>query len=119
MKSFAETQKGKRVKKKTPEAGKVSDDEEEKKPPADNQNDVLSAREQLRRRLTQTPTKDKPQTPTELVMPEESKGFQRRWVTVNDKVDKKALDSVNVSEVKGDGNVDLEREMEKYLGGDD
>lgn len=40
-------------------------------------------------------------------------------MTVNDKVDKKALESVDVSLVKSDGQVDLEREMEKYLGGDD
>lgn len=36
---------------------------------------------------------------------------ERRWITVNDKVDKKALDSVDVSIVKSDGQVDLEREM--------
>ena len=46
-------------------------------------------------------------------------GFQRRWVTVTDKVDKKAMENVDVSLVKSDGKVDLEKEMEKYLGGDD
>lgn len=40
-------------------------------------------------------------------------------MTVSDKVDKKAMDSIDVSQVKSDGQVDLEREMEKYLGGDD
>ena len=50
---------------------------------------------------------------------EENKGFQRSWVTISEKVDKKAMDSVDVSLVKSDGAVDLEREMEKYLGGDD
>ena len=48
-----------------------------------------------------------------------SAGFQRRWVTVTDKVDKKAMENVDVSLVKSDGKVDLEKEMEKYLGGDD
>lgn len=34
-------------------------------------------------------------------------------------MDKKAMENVDVSLVKSDGKVDLEREMEKYLGGDD
>ncbi len=40
-------------------------------------------------------------------------------MTVTDKVDKKAMENVDVSLVKSDGKVDLEKEMEKYLGGDD
>lgn len=40
-------------------------------------------------------------------------------MTVSDKVDKKAMENVDVSLVKSDGKVDLEKEMEKYLGGDD
>ncbi|MFO0116949.1 MAG: hypothetical protein ACK521_04825 [bacterium] len=40
-------------------------------------------------------------------------------MTVSEKVDKKAMENVDVSLVKSDGKVDLEREMEKYLGGDD
>jgi hypothetical protein len=70
MKTFAETSKGKRVKKKAPEATKESDEEEEKEPPS---NDVMAAREALKRKLTNTPQKDKPQT-SELVSPEKG-GF--------------------------------------------
>jgi signal recognition particle receptor subunit alpha len=40
-------------------------------------------------------------------------------VTISDKVDKKAMDSIDMSIEKGDGTVNLEAEMEKYLGGDD
>jgi len=117
MKSFAETQKGKKVKKNNTKPDAKEDSEEEKEP-AKNEDSVLAAREALKKKFSATPTK---KTKDEFVTPkeEDNKGFQRRWVTVTDKVDKKAMDSVDVSLVKCDGQVNLEREMEKYLGGDD
>lgn len=43
----------------------------------------------------------------------------RTWHTIQTKVDKKALQKVDVSEYKEENSkVDLEAEMEKYLGGD-
>lgn len=120
MKTFAETQKGKKAKKKPAE--KDDKEEEEKEPPlgdSPSASDVIQAREALKRRLNGTPQKSQP---TELVTPsseEKKETFQRKWVTVSDKVDKKAMDSVDVSLVKNDGSVNLEAEMSKYLGGDD
>jgi hypothetical protein len=60
MKTFAETQKGKKVKKK---AGKPDEEasEEEKESPAKSdtqQDEVIKAREALRRRMNGTPQKD-------------------------------------------------------------
>ena len=45
---------------------------------------------------------------------------ERKWVTISNKVDKKAMDSIVVN--KDDENaqrVNIEAEMEKYLGGED
>ena len=47
------------------------------------------------------------------------KKTQRNWVTISDKVDAKAMKSVNVNEDESAARVNLEAEMEKYLGGDD
>lgn len=91
MKSFAETQKGKKVKKKDTKPDAKEDSEEEEKEPAKSEDSVLAAREALKKKFSGTPAK-KPKD--EFVTPkeEDNKGFQRRWVTVNDKVDKKAMD---------------------------
>ena len=43
----------------------------------------------------------------------------RNWVTVSNKVDAKAMAKVNVNEDEAATRVNLEAEMEKYLGGDD
>lgn len=74
----------------------------------------------MKRKLSGTPIKSTP-VKTELVVEENKREnkTQRQWVTINDKIDKKAMDSIDVSLVKSDGQVDLEREMDKYLGGDD
>jgi hypothetical protein len=74
----------------------------------------------LKRKLSGTPIKSTP-VKNELVVEENKREnkTQRQWVTINDKIDKKAMDSIDVSLVKSDGQVDLEREMDKYLGGDD
>jgi hypothetical protein len=73
----------------------------------------------LKKRLSSSGSFKKPAEPIAAAEENKNAGFQRRWVTVNEKVDKKAMDTVDVSLVKNDGKVDLEREMEKYLGGDD
>ena len=74
----------------------------------------------MKRKLSGTPIKSTP-VKNELVVEENKREnkTQRQWVTINDKIDKKAMDSIDVSLVKSDGQVDLEREMDKYLGGDD
>jgi len=43
----------------------------------------------------------------------------RNWVRINDKVDAKAMNSVLVNEDESASQMNLEAEMEKYLGGDD
>jgi len=43
----------------------------------------------------------------------------RNWVTVSDKVDAKAMAKVNVNDDESASQMNLEAEMEKYLGGDD
>ena len=43
---------------------------------------------------------------------------QRVWHTISDKIDKRAMDKIDVSTNKDTG-IDLKAEMEKYLGGDD
>lgn len=76
----------------------------------------------MKRKLTGTPTKSSPLKTEKTEILEENKRenkTQRQWVTINDKIDKKAMDSIDVSLVKSDGQVDLEREMDKYLGGND
>ena len=74
----------------------------------------------MKRKLSGTPIKSTP-VKNELVVEENKREnkTQRQWVTINDKIDKKAMDSIDVSLVKSDGQVDLEREMDKYSGGDD
>lgn len=74
----------------------------------------------MKRKLSGTPIKST-LVKNELVVEENKREnkTQRQWVTINDKIDKKAMDSIDVSLVKSDGQVDLEREMDKYLGGDD
>ena len=44
---------------------------------------------------------------------------RRSWVTISNKVDAKALQKVNVNEDESATQINLEAEMEKYLGGDD
>ena len=44
---------------------------------------------------------------------------RRNWVTASDKADAKALKNVLVNEDESASKVNLEAEMEKYLGGDD
>ena len=44
---------------------------------------------------------------------------KRNWVSVSDKVDAKALAKVCVNEDESASQINLEAEMEKYLGGDD
>ena len=43
----------------------------------------------------------------------------RNWVSVSNKVDAKAMARVNVNEDEAAAQINLEAEMEKYLGGDD
>ena len=43
----------------------------------------------------------------------------RSWVAVSNKVSKKDLQNINVNTADGASTVDIQAEMEKYLGGDD
>jgi hypothetical protein len=50
--------------------------------------------------------------------PEEPEFKPRQWHTINTKIDKKSMDKIDMSTEKDTG-INLEAEMEKYLGGDD
>ena len=84
---------------------------------------VIDARERLKRRFSNKniPEQSKINTPNN--DREESKKevkTGRTWVTINNKVDKKALKNVEVSQyAEENATVDIQAEMEKYLGGDD
>ena len=81
-------------------------------------------RERLKRRFTGTGKKDK--TPIEVESSESDAAEEskketksgRVWHTISDKVDKKSMDKFDLSTSK-DQTVNLQAEMEKYLGGDD
>ena len=84
---------------------------------------MLDAREKLKRRLTKTKigsTPTKSNSLEEEEKKEQPKSPRRNWVvSVSDKVDAKALKKINVNEDAAATQINLEAEMEKYLGGDD
>ena len=90
---------------------------------------VMKARENLRRRMsgrsgTDTNSGKKPsvKAESEEEEAEESKKEikkSRTWVSISNKVDKKALNAVIVNKDEDANKVNLEAEMNKYLGGDD
>ena len=128
MRTFDETQKGKKLKRdQTLQTqlvpGKTSGKQNtDLKNSTDDQ--VKEARERLKRRFTGTGKKDK--TPIEVESSESDAAEEskketksgRVWHTISDKVDKKSLDKFDLSTSK-DQTVNLQAEMEKYLGGDD
>lgn len=144
MRSFAETQKGKKLGKKGNKGGQQSTTAIEggKEPSQPHENtsepgdtsespikgegqddDVLLARANLKKRFQRSnSTKNAPTLPVN--EEEKTEDFaptrpHRNWVTVTDKVDAKAMAKVNVNDDESASQMNLEAEMEKYLGGDD
>lgn len=89
---------------------------------------MMQARENMKKRFSRSSTQKSPRTNSELLTgddaEEENKGGEspagtprRNWVTINNKVDAKALKNVNEDESAS--QINLEAEMEKYLGGDE
>jgi hypothetical protein len=128
MKSFAESNKSKKVKQTVqtqliPEnssAGKKDSNESPTKSPS-KANSVSEAREQLKRRYSQgnrnsTKIVEKEDSPKEEETPEPA---QVHWNhTVKKSLTAKDLEKYDMSTAEG-RQVDLKAEMEKYLGGDD
>lgn len=87
---------------------------------------MTEARKRLQQRFNKSKTLRSPQSSQLLdETPEEEKvnttptKVSRQWVTINNKVDAKAMQRVNVNEDDSATQINLEAEMEKYLGGDD
>ena len=85
--------------------------------------DVMDARAKLAARFKRSKTQ-KSESSNQLITDEEVKVESpskpmRNWVRINDKVDAKAMNSVLVNEDESASQMNLEAEMEKYLGGDD
>lgn len=89
------------------------DDEEESK--------VKDAREALKNRFSRKPTSGKKDTNTNQQIdttggsPEGKE--MRTWVGISNKITKKDMEKIDVSTTKG-GEIDLDRQKEIYLGGD-
>lgn len=90
----------------------------------------MAARAALKRKFTKGPKKPDALNNQKLLMEEKKKEeeqqkqnrpkVERKWATISDKVDKKAMDAIVVNKDDNDAHiVNLEAEMEKYLGGDD
>ena len=91
---------------------------------------VMKARENLRRRMSGksgTESNNSGKKPNIKVESEEDEAEEskkeikkgRTWVSISNKVDKKALNAVIVNKDEDANKVNLEAEMSKYLGGDD
>ena len=137
MKTFAESSKNKNKKKNAQENSNQSGMKPTKPSVlADSENEISpskspssaasqSAREKLLDKFGKKPKKvekndSEEEKKEEDAFKQKSKKELRRWVTISDKVDKKLMDSVVVNkDDKSAHEVNLEAEMEKYLGGDD
>ena len=129
MRTFDETQKGKKLKREQTLQTQLMP--EKNKPKSNNEtspttDDVLEARERLKKRFSNSgqktgkPAYDKPEISDSENTEENKKEVKtgRVWHTISDKVDKKNMEKFDMSVEKGTG-VDLKAEMEKYLGGED
>ncbi len=82
---------------------------------------MQAARDRLRNRYVKKPSNSQIKSTDDDSGSEEKKEVktERIWHhTINEKVNKKALDKFDVSTSKN-ASIDLQAEMEKYLGGDD
>lgn len=145
MKTFAETSRGKKMKKgkkggqtatTADDGGKqpaqaekedsVDENEGESSSPMKGEGEldsVMSARENLKKRFSRSKTQ-KSSSSQLIETPEEEKNdtptnSRRNWVSISKTVNAKDLQKVCVNEEEGANKVNLEAEMEKYLGGDD
>lgn len=129
MKTFDQTKKGKKVKEKKGEEEKSGGNGNKPPPdsPTKNEDDdpdakaVAEARKKKKDQLRKSQTSGKKDTNHSLfeTVKDEKEVKQRTtWVEVNDKISKKDMDKIDLSTNKG-GFIDLEKEKNKYLGGDD
>jgi len=138
MRTFAQTNRGKK-KGKDKKGGQDQQPKEEDDGVADGPSDNTPSRQSESELLTDDPVmaarrklmekgrkkkngkEDSAQKPKPIVEEnqEESKKEMRSWVAVSNKVSKKDLQNINVNTADGASTVDIQAEMEKYLGGDD
>lgn len=130
MKSFGETNKAKKLK-----SNGSRMPEESKNDPKSNPNDenpsksiqeVTEARERLKKRFGKSPAKETPEKTSVADESAETLPKNRRtWHKISEKIDKRDMDKIDMSaKINGADDsasqaINIEAEMEKYLGGDD